>query len=95
MYIHICIYIYIYIYIYISIYIHYPGSPFAPPPPGTSRSPNPCECAHFSHMAAPKPSTVTRTSSQTHPIHNTEASAFPLNPRHQEERDTYCRGHNQ
>ena len=38
------------------------GSRFANP------SPNPCDCAHFSHMSAPEPSTVTRISSQTHPI---------------------------
>ena len=30
---------------------------------------NPCDCAYFSHMAAPKPSTGTRISSQTHPKH--------------------------
>ena len=39
------------------------------PPPGLLPGrPNPCNCLHFFHMAAPKPSTVTRISSQTHPI---------------------------
>ena len=53
------------------------GSPRRPPPPPPwyphparpgPIMPNPCDCAHFSHMAAPKPSTVTRSSSPTHPI---------------------------
>ena len=41
-----------------------------PPPSGTPRSKYAefCDCAYFSHMAAPKPSTVTKISSQTCPI---------------------------
>ena len=59
-------------------YIYYPGSRFAEPPPPpkwylpchslTLPKPNVCDCAHFLHMRAPKPSSVTRIASQRRPI---------------------------
>ena len=39
-----------------------------PPPPHPLPKPNLCDCAHFLHMRAPKPSSVTRIASQRRPI---------------------------
>ena len=70
-YMHMCSGVCVCVCVYTYIYIYDPGSQFAEAPrrarPGPNM-PNPCDCAYFSHMAAPKPSTVTRMSSQTHPI---------------------------
>ena len=87
-YIYIHAYIYIYIYIYVCIFPvlvsatrPFPPTPMVSSPPPLARPgpnmPNPCDCACFSHMAAPKPSTVTRISSQTHPILVTINGHFP------------------
>ena len=65
------IYMYIYIYMYMIPVLGSPNPPPPPPPLPPARPspnmPNPCDCAYFSRMAAPK-STATRISSQTHPI---------------------------
>ena len=48
-----------------------------PPPPPSPRHAQVQICAHLSHIAAPKPSTVTRISSQTHPILVTVDTVHP------------------
>ena len=63
---YVCMYSYVCMYVCMCIYIYTHmipvfGSPARPPPPA-------CDCPHFSPMAAPTPSTVTRISSQTQPI---------------------------
>ena len=44
------------------------GSPSPPPPQWYPPPPPACDCAHFWHMRAPKPSSVTRIASQRRPI---------------------------
>ena len=88
-------YVYAYVYVYTDIYvcIYDPGSRFAeppppngiPPPPHPLPKPNLCDCAHFLHMRAPKPSsppkpsTVTRIASQTRPILVTVSTSQRIN----------------
>ena len=58
---------YVYMYIDTHTHIYDPGSRFADPPPQwyppppTLPKPKLCDIAHFSHMRAPKATTVTRT----------------------------------
>ena len=77
--IYICIYTDIdrdtWLYKYTQLSIHGPGSRFADPhqPPMVSPThplpkPNLCDCTHFLHMRAPKPSSVTRIASQRRSI---------------------------
>ena len=62
-----CVSIYYYTHTYIYM-IPVLGSPTPPPPwyppPPTLPKPKLCDCAHFSHMRAPKATTVTRIASQ-------------------------------
>ena len=66
-----------------------------PPPSNPARSgpnmPNPRDCVHLSHMAAPKPSAVTRISSQTHLILVTVDTCQPPLQRHGIEKQN-CHG---